>query len=171
MKERKVPLIVASVWQLFRFSIIGMSFILYLNPNFYPGISVFLLWPAATSLLLCAGLLVSGLYHERFTSYRRLLILGKVLDAVPGIFLLILQGGALYFGITHPVFEDVQLIERLIQLRLRTEVGFYYLLAAVVLIDLIFLLILLSYRTEPEKRGPSQEENLPELIVTEIEEE
>ena len=171
MKERKAPLIVASAWQLIRFSIIGICAILYLNPALSPSVSVFVLWPASTSLLLAAGFLIAGLYHERFCSYRRFLILGKLLEAVSGIFLLILQGGALYFGITKPVFEDVHAIEQLIQLRLGTEIGFYYLLAAVVLIDLIFLLVLLSYKLESERQVPSQEMNLPELTVTEIEEE
>jgi len=171
MKERRVPLIVASVWQLIRFSIIGLCTILYFNPNFFPGRSILVLWPAAPSLLLGAGLLIAGLFQRRFYDYRRLLILGKILEAIPGIFLLILQGGALYLGITKPVFEDVHVVEKLVHSRLRTEMAFYYLLAGVVLIDLIFLLILLSYKTESERQVPSPEENLPELTVTEIEEE
>ncbi|MAG13509.1 MAG: hypothetical protein CMN78_02815 [Spirochaetales bacterium] len=171
MKERKAPLIVAATWQLIRFSIIGLCANLYFNPDLYAGRSVLVLWPAAPSLLLAAGLLIAGLIHRRFVAYRRLLILGKLLEAIPGLFLLVLQGGALHLGITRPVFEDVHFVEGLMQSRLRTEVAFYYLLAGVVLIDLIFLLILLSYKTESERQVPSLEENLPELTVIEIEEE
>ena len=170
MKRRKIPLIVSGAWQLVRFALISISGILFLNPTLLVGRSVLLVWPAAGSLTFFVLYLIAGLDYDRYSGLRRILLFGKVLDVVPGLFLLGLQGGALYFGIARPVFDDVQLIDRLTGYTVATELVFYYGLAAVVLLDLIFLLVLLSCRLEPEHQEIAAGENLPELEITEIEE-
>ena len=170
MKGRKVPLIVCGGWQLLRFAVITLGVILYLNPALFAGSSLFIVWPAAPSLALSAAYFLAGSRDKRFGSLRGLLVIGKVLDIFPGLLLLLLQGAALYFDLAKPVFDRVRLIDELSGNTAPTELFFYYGLAVVVLVDLIFLLILLSYRSEPEKLEPAPGENLPEFEITQIEE-
>ncbi|MBT3272298.1 MAG: hypothetical protein HN368_04020 [Spirochaetales bacterium] len=171
MKERKTALIFGAGWQLIRFVLVTLCAVLYLNPGLLAGASLLLLWPASASLVLCVVFFFAGSYSERFSSLRGILLFGKFLDVVPGLALLIVQGGALFLGIANPVFDVVKLIDEATGYALVTEVLFYYGLAFVVLLDLIFLLILLSYRTVKAVPEPEPGENLPEFDITQIEEE
>ena len=171
MIQRKTALIVGSGWQILRFGLVMLSAVLYVNPQFAVGTSLLLLMPASGSLLLCVAFLLAGLYKKRYVSLRGFLLLGKALEIVPGIALLVLQGGALFFNVASPVFDVVRFIDEATGYRAITEVLFYYGLACVVLVDLIFLLILLSYKTEKEESEPVVGENLPDFDITQIEEE
>lgn len=175
MAERKTPVIIAGVWQCVRFVALVVSAILYLNPRLAIGGSVFVAMVAAPSLILAVASIVSGMNSQRFNSLRRIIVLGKLLEILPGFLLLLLQGGAMYFGFVRPVFDEVLVIDELYDYAVETEWIFYYLLAGIVLVDLIFLLVLLSYRREPDNPQPAPVpdpgENLPEYKSNEIEEE
>ena len=169
MVERKTPVIISGFWQLIRFMILVSSSTLYLNPQAYAGVALLVVLLAAPSLVLAVFCFFAGLYHPRFTALRGFLIFGKTFEVLPGVILLIFQSGALYFGMGRPLFE------RISGYSLPAGQIFLYGLAGIVLLDLIFLLVLLSYRPEPDSPEPSREstpgENLPEYEITEIEEE
>ncbi len=175
MAERKAPVIVSGVWQCIRFVLLVVSAILYLNPRLMLGGSVFVVMIAAPSLMLAVACVISGINSQRFNSLRRIIVFGKLLEILPGFLLLLLQGGAMYFGFVGPVFDEVLVIDELFDYALQTEWIFYYLLAGIVLVDLIFLLVLLSYRKEPDDAQPAPVsdpgESLPEYKSSEIEEE
>jgi hypothetical protein len=175
MMERKTPVIISGFWQIIRFIILVLSSILYLNPRAYAAISLLVVLLAAPSLVFAVFCFFAGADHRKFISLRGFLIFGKTFEVLPGLALLILQSGGFYFGIAKPVFDEVFLIDKISSYSLATEQLFLYGLAGIVLLDLIFLLVLLSYRTEPDSPEPSREsipgENLPEYTITEIEEE
>jgi len=175
MMERKTPVMISGVWQFLRFIVLVTSAILFLNPRLNIGGSVLIVMLAAPSLLLAIVCLLGGTNRQRFFELRGVLVFGKLLEILPGFLLLLLQGGAMYFGIFRPVFDDVLVIDELLSYAAETEWIFYYLLAGVVLVDLIFLLVLLSYKKEPGDPEPARfsasGENLPEYRTDEIEEE
>ena len=175
MMERKTPVIVSGIWQVIRFIILVLASILFLNPKAYVGISLLVVLLSAPTLALAVVCFFAGLYPSKFVSLRGFLLFGKAFEVVPGLLLLILQSGALYFGFARPVFDEVFFLDKISGYSIKTGVLFLYLLAGVVLLDLIFLLVLLSYRAEPEGPVPRREstpgENLPEYTITEIEEE
>ncbi len=175
MVERKAPVIISGFWQFIRFLILVLSSVLYLNPRLSAGISLLLVLLGAPSLVLAAGAILAGADREKFGVLRELLVFGKALEIIPAIVLLVLQGGAIFFGIAKPVFDEVRLVDVLAGYTVVTEHVFYYGLAAIVLIDLIFLLVLLSYKKEPEDSQQDPEsipdENLPDYEVTEIDNE
>lgn len=153
-----------------RFAVISLSIILYLNPTVSFGSSLLVVWPALASLALSAAYFFAGSDRDKFYSLRGFLIFGKVLDILPGLLLLMLQSVTLHFGLGDPLFDRVPIIEELIGEEIITELAFYYGLAIIVLLDLIFLLILLSYRTDPLPAEPAPGENLPDYEITQIEE-
>ena len=175
MMERKTPVILSGFWQFIRFVIFVTSSVLFLNPRLFVGVSLLVVALSAPSLALGAGFFVGGTDSRKFAALRGFLVFGKALEIIPGILLLAVQGGAIFLGIARPVFDEVLLIDRLSNYNVVTEQVFYYALAGMVLVDLIFLLVLLSYKTEPGgpvSGGESEPgESLPEYRVTEIEEE
>ena len=175
MVERKTPVIISGFWQIIRFIILVLSSILYLNPMAYAGMSLLVILLSAPSLVLAVFCFFAGLYHRKFINLRGFLIFGKTFEVLPGLLLLILQSGALYFGMAKPVFDQVFLLDKISGYSIVTAQLFLYGLAGIVLLDLIFLLVLLSYRAEPDSTEPSREStpdaNLPEYTITEIEEE
>ena len=175
MADRKTPIIVSGVWQIIRFVILVTSSILYLNPRVYTGISLLILLIASPSFVLSVLYFFAGSSESKFIALRGFLLFGKVAEIFPGLLLLVLQSGALYIGIAKAVFDEVLLVDRLSGYTIATEQIFHYGLAGIVLVDLIFLLVLLSYKTEPKDTESGREstpgENLPEYTITEIEEE
>ncbi len=174
MVERKPPVIISGAWQFTRFAVLVVSAILFLNPRLTAGSSLLIVMLAAPSLLLGVACFVGGTNSRKFLVIRNIAVFGKLLEILPGLTLLVLQGGAMYFGITRPVFDEVLAIDQLVGYTVETERIFYYLLAGIVLVDLIFLLVLLSYKLEPDNSEPagmsSSGENLPEYTTDEIEE-
>ena len=174
MKERKVLLIISGFWQLVRFVLVVLSANVFLNPRLATGTTLLLVWPASASLVLGAAYFFAGVFNHRFIALRGFLIFGKMLDVIPGLLLLLFQAAALFWGVLTPLFDVVPLIDRLTGFQLIPERLFYYVLAVIVLFDLIFLLILLSYKTDAKDREPDRKsapgENLPEYEITRIEE-
>ena len=175
MMERKTPVIISGFWQIIRFIVLVLSSILYLNPKAYSGVSLLVVLLAAPSLVLAVFCFFAGLYRSKFAALRGFLIFGKTFEVLPGLLLLILQSGALYFGMARVVFDEVFILDTISGYSMATEQLFLYGLAGIVLLDLIFLLVLLSYKTEPDSPAPGREttpgENLPEYTITDIEEE
>ncbi len=175
MVKRKTPLIISGFWQIIRFIVLVVCSTLYLNPMAYAGVSLLVVLLAAPSLVLAMFCFFAGFYHSKFTALRGFLIFGKTFEVLPSLFILILQSGALYFGIGRPVFDKFVLLDKIAGHAIETGYMFLYGIAGIVLLDLIFLLILLSYGTEPDspdpRRGSTPGENLPEYTITEIEEE
>ena len=175
MMERKTPVIVSGIWQIIRFIILVLGSILFLNPMAYVGTSLLVVLLSAPSLAFAVICFFAGLHPPRFASLRGFLFFGKAFEVIPGLLLLILQGGALYFGIARPVFDEVLFLNTISGYSIETALLFLYILAGVVLLDLIFLFVLLSYRAEPDSPVPHREsipgENLPVYTITEIEEE
>ena len=173
MKERKTPVIVFGIWQFIRFVILVSSSILFLNPRLFAGVSLLVISMAAPSLLLAVICFFCGWDSRKFAALRGFLVFGKALEIVPGLMLLLLQGGAMYFGIAKPVFDEILLVNELAERTVFTERLFYYGFAGIVLVDLIFLLVLLSYEmrsddTEIEKMSAP---GLPEYRIETLEEE
>ncbi|MBN1685425.1 MAG: hypothetical protein JW852_02165 [Spirochaetales bacterium] len=168
MMERKTPVIVSGFWQFVRFVVLVTSSILFFNPRLFAGVSLLLVVLAAPSLALGAGFLIAGMDSRKFSVLRALLVFGQALEILPGLLLLIVQGGAIFFGIAKPVFDEVLFVDKMSDYAIATEQVFYYALAGLVLVDLIFLLVLLSYGTEPDgpvtpvsDRKSAPGENLP----------
>ena len=167
MTERKNRLIIAAIWQLVRFIIVGIGAVFFFNPSLVPGFSVFLLWSGSGSLVLVAGFFIAGIQSHHFASLRSFLLLGKILEIVPGIILMIVQARSLIWGLGTPLFKSVAIIDTISNYQLNTTVLFYYIIGVLILIDLIFLLLLLSCKLERgNDESPVSHQEKSHLICT-----
>lgn len=169
MKSSKSVLVAGAVWQIIRFSAIGIIVIVYLNPVFSPGKSLLLLWLASSQLGLSAAFFFLAVDPARYIQYRSFALFAKTLDIVPGLTLLCLQAAGLFFRLGTPLFTLVPLIDQVTEGRLDTSVLFYYVLIVIIVIDLIFLMFLISFKYQQQDKTKAVHENLPEIEETHIE--
>ncbi len=155
-------------WQIVRFLALTTLLILIIFPESGPAIILLTVWPAVSQLVLAAAFLFLALDSVRYGAYRNLLLLGKTIDAVVGVFLLLYQTVALFLGGIRPLFAVLGDLEFPAGAALQPAALLYYSLAAVVLLDLLFLLLLISLSPTPE---PISSGSLPEMSEVRLEEE
>ncbi len=179
MKPTAFALYLGSVWQVLRFIVLAALVLMIVYPRLDPGFVLFLIWPMVAELALASAFFFLARRSDRYASYRNLLLLAKVLDVVPGVMLLAYQVIALYVGIGVPLFTIVPVLDFLTPEL--SAVIFYYSLVCIVLFDLIFLFVLISWRRAVGPGGiaaassddavETPESPLPELSEIELEDE
>lgn len=169
MKIRSALLYTCSVWQVVRFTLLILFVLIAFFPEVRPKFMLLFVWPAVAQFPIAAGFFFLARNEKKYRSYRHLLLLAKGLDAVPGILFLGMQMGALYLGMGSPMFLVAPLIDMFTSGTVGSALVFHYTLAFVVLLDLIFLLVLISLRLEPEESPTSSV--LPEYSEVLLEDE
>ena len=128
MKRIRSVLVFAAIWQILRYVLIFMGLAALYNGMIMDkarGIYWFLLYSAG-SLVIPAGLIVIALGLANAASLLKLVILGKVLELFPSVFILGMElSRRSVLSQTSPLLSGVALVA-----------GF----------DLIFLIILISYK-------------------------
>lgn len=150
MKPSVFALYLGSIWQLLRFFLLAVLLLMIVYPRLDPGFVLFLIWPIVAQLALASAFFFLARRSDRYASYRNLLLLAKILDVVPGVVLLVYQVVALYIGLSVPLFTMAPVLDFLSPEE--SAVIFYYSLVCIVLFDLIFLFVLISWRPAA---GPS----------------
>jgi len=166
MKPTSFALYAGSVWQILRFAVLATFVLVVMFPEICPGFNLILIWPATAELSLAAAFFFLARNASRYGAFRNLLILGKVLDVVPGLLLLAYQTGASYLKLGPPLVTIAPALDLLTGTSGRSAMLFYYLLVLVVLLDLIFLFVLVSLRVPVKKKTA---DTLPELSAIDLE--
>lgn len=176
MKGSRALLVMSACWQILRFVLIGLIAVAYVNPGFTAGKSILILWPASAELLLAACLIFLAIDQRRYAVFRNLAILGKVLDIVPGVVLFAYQLIGVFTHRAFAFFTFVPLVQRFAGRGANVTVVFTYLVALVVILDLIVLLVLLSGRDaggtdSGDSGGEGQvEDDRPDLVEIDLSE-
>ena len=165
MKNRKFILLIGTIWEVIRFTLLYFLLLLLVNSSFNPIGSILLIWLGSMQLILAAGLFLAWWDMSRYAVLLPLLALGKGLNLIPPILLLILGSGLFDIG--------VRLFRAAGQNILSQEsLGFLFLFAGVILFfDLIFFFIILSYRISREEQKLGSDRNLPDWKDIRVEEE
>ncbi len=178
MNRKSGLLYAGSGWQVARFIAITALVYIHLDPTPRLATSVILVWPGVSQLAIAAGLFFLARDREHYGRFRSLLIFAKILEALPGLALLVVQALALYFGVSTPLRALSGLSVMPGDAAGIPAVAFYYAIAVTVLLDLILLLLLLSLKLEAsfEQKEVQSEltdvtSNLPELEETTLEDE
>lgn len=159
MKARRALLVAGSVWELARFFLVLVLFAAVLRATTGAGAWVFpwLLVAGSGNLLLCAGSALLALFPDRYAPLVALLRLGKLLGIFA--FILLVISGA--YG--QPAVQEV------IGSGSRgITVGAA--LVGVFLLDLLYLAVLMGWRSGNEVPAPPSDthEKLPEYHETEV---
>lgn len=172
MKTKSAALYAGCAWQVVRFALLAAIIVLALFPETEPRRMLLFLWPAVGQLPIAAGFFFLARDPSQYAPYRRLLVLGKFLDIVPGLALLVYQATSLFAGVGTPFFVVPEAAGYSPEIITRTALMFHFGLLAVTFVDLIFLLLLLSFREHPEITTDEQESAyLPEVQAVELEDE
>ncbi len=163
MKTRRVLLFLGSLWDFARFFLI-LSILAALFGNeggWAAAILPWLLLSASSCLLVPVGGLLLSLYPDRYANLAAFLRLGKILNLFS--FILLLLAGSLGAGARIVLFRIGQV-----------EVTHIAALPAVALFDLLFFIILVSFKTDMkvEEGNASlkgEAEILPDDVETKIE--
>ena len=158
MNYRRYVFFVGTIWELARFVAIFLSIVSQLGDTRVSLVRI--LWFGSSQLALALGFLMLGANPGRYANLCRLLAAAKIATLVPGVALvIILLPGirlAMYAG---PEFAAI--------LALSVPL-------LVLVIDIIFLVILLTYRMEdtPRSSAPdlsSRDDRLPDYHETDVE--
>ncbi len=137
MKTRRVLIFLGSLWDLARFFLI-LSILAAIFGNeggWAAAVLPWLLLSASSCLLVPAGGLLLSLYPDRYANLAAFLRLGKILNLFS--FILLLLAGPLGAGGRVVLFRIGQI-----------EVTHIAALPAVALFDLLFFIILVSFKTD-----------------------
>jgi hypothetical protein len=160
-----------AVWQIARFMVTVLLVSLAVYPRLDPRYVLLFVWPSTIQLAAAAGFYFLARRTDLYSAYRRLLVLAKLLDVVPGLMLLSYQVTAVFFGIGRALHVVVPALDSVTGSESASALIFHYSLFALVFLDLIFLLVLLSFRLPQETAGAASNADLPELTETTLEDE
>ena len=173
MKNRKLILLVGSIWEVIRFALLYFLLLLLVNSSFNPIGSILLIWLGSIQLILAAGLFFAWWDMSRYAVLLPLLALGKGLNLIPPILLLIFGSGL--FNISGSLFQavaDVSAETAVRNILSQESLGFLFLFAGGILFfDLIFFFIILSYRVRRKEQELGSDRNLPDWKDIRVEEE
>lgn len=161
----------ASIWQILRFVLLAFFALLGYFP--IPSLlkTLVLLWLSVSQLVIAAGFFMLARFPDRYAVYRNLLALGKILDLLPSLAILVLQAASIFLGIGKPELAFLSVSHRIGLGRVNLALVFYFSVVLVVVLDLLFLFVLLSLTPKQESPEPLIQTFLPELNETTIEEE
>ena len=149
MKPHRSFYIVLSCWELIRFISIFLS-VVYVFIDLISAKSGTIFWLTllgSSQLILPAGFLIIFFNRQKYAHFVKLLRLGKILGLMPNILLL-------------PY------------LIIKNNTTYLVILSIILLLDLIFLLVLLSFKEEGKKLASINKENkeiiLPDFVETEV---
>lgn len=136
--------IAAGIWELLRFAYLALSVAAQWSFYFETFTLVILLWFGTGQLSLSAGFILIPFYPAKSFLVKRLCLLGKILQGIPGIlFVAVFSGDNTFLFSIPPIF--------------------------ILFIDFLFILFLVSYRSPPE-RGEEEDRRLPGYTETFLEE-
>ena len=171
MKPRSAILYAGSLWQIVRFACLTLFMLLVIYPESAPAFVALIIWPTISQLPLSIAFFLLALRLEKYREFRRLLILAKILDTVPGMFIILYQARSVFFGLGEPLVSIAPALDLITGGPSQSAVIFYYALVGVVLFDLLFLFVLISLRLAPEDDAPEITSNLPEMSEIQLEDE
>lgn len=168
MVVRRVFLALGGIWELARYAFIYLlvagSFNAAMGDNYNP---VFL-WLGSGQLVVAAAFLYVAFYPGRITAYRPLLLIAKGIGIVTELLLILANEAVMtrvgrFFAIGPGVVPDYAELA-----------GAGVFAIAILVLDLIFFMFLVSYREDRRSHYhplPEKTENLPEFSDRTIEEE
>ncbi len=142
----KGSFIAGGFWEIARFAFLALSVSTQWMFYFEPFTLFIFLWFGSGQLIIAAGFFLIPFYPKRAFLVRRLCILAKAVSSVPGI--LIVSG----FDWNHKFLWSIPPI-------------------IILIIDFLFILFLVSYRSLPQDYDTNKGEDLPEISETIVEEE
>ena len=156
MEKNNQLFILGAFWEVARFFLLFLILVSeqkQVSGSFTENLMI--LWFGAAQLAMSAGFILAGLYPEKYGNYAKLLALGKFLGLLPGIGIFIIQAFVLPFVQIRNVFSNF---------------SFLLLPGLILLIDLIFFLFLLSFKTYEKKKINKSAHNDEEKIFPEYDE-
>jgi len=152
--RHRVVFLGGALWEILRFAVLLL--VLTSKAPAFPGLPLHLLWFGASQLALVAALVFMAITPQRYPGFIQLLRIGVFLSIPPGL--------AVFLSGTSAASSVTGIPALLLYLQVFAP-------AAVVLLDLLFLVFLLSYT--PQAQGPDSgsAQDLPDYRSTTVEEE
>lgn len=135
----------AAAWQLVRFVLLSLLLLSDLGPVRSVREWLMHLWLPSSQLVLVGVFVMLAVEPREYRSYRHIAVLGKVLDLFPGLVVLVYQAREVFFGGQRVVLDLSMLFGGGAGAAVQSPVVFYFAAAGVVMLDLITLLIVVSF--------------------------